>query len=511
MANAQSPAFKVAGQVIRRRDNRPVRGAHVSLVVPDHPDRRVSCTTGENGEFLFAGLSAGKYSLIVNYRGFSQQFRQDGAYSTAIAVGSGLDSEHVVFPLDSPASIVGAVLDDAGDPVRNATVYLFGESVDNGMRRTGLKATVVSDSDGEFHFAHLQPGTYYGAVSGRPWYAQIPQPAAPGPNQPGPVRPELDVAYPITYYASATTPEAATPITLQEGTRAEIQFNLQPVPALHVSFGGSDKQPDQHVFAAVSTVGPGGVLLNVQTMGNDSGVGGLAPGSYILSPLLTGPNQPIPLGSQSVTLTADSDIDVRAGVKTSIHGKISLEGDLPANLAVALENVSNGNQMSGFVRQDGTFEIAELPPGRYNLRLANTSELYMNSVVMKGATYSKGQLEVVPGAQIQMNIALARGVSKIEGIAVHDGQPVAGAMVLALPQDVSRSNYIPRDQSDSDGTFTLNYAIPGRYTLVAIDDGRGLEYANPAVVAPYLEHGRAITVPLADKAHLAVEVQPRLK
>jgi hypothetical protein len=66
-----------------------------------------------------------------------------------------------------------------------------------------------------------------------------------------------------------------------------------------------------------------------------------------------------------------------------------------------------------------------------------------------------------------------------------------------------------RDQSDSHGTFTLNWALPGRYTLVAIDNGRGLAYADPTVIAPYLQAGRVLDLPLANDATVQVEVQPR--
>jgi hypothetical protein len=82
-------------------------------------------------------------------------------------------------------------------------------------------------------------------------------------------------------------------------------------------------------------------------------------------------------------------------------------------------------------------------------------------------------------------------------------------MVLFIAHDFRRSNYIPRDQSDSDGTFTANWTAPGRYTVVAIENGRDLEYANPSVITPYLAAGRVIDVPLAKDMKLEIEVQGR--
>ena len=52
-----------------------------------------------------------------------------------------------------------------------------------------------------------------------------------------------------------------------------------------------------------------------------------------------------------------------------------------------------------------------------------------------------------------------------------------------------------RDQSDSDGTFTLANILPGKYVLMAIENGWDLEWMNPSVLKPYRERG--ITLPLA--------------
>ena len=128
---------------------------------------------------------------------------------------------------------------------------------------------------------------------------------------------------------------------------------------------------------------------------------------------------------------------------------------------------------------------------------------------MKGAAFADGVLEVAPGAQIELAITAAKGMTKIDGTVVHGKTLVAGAMVLVIPQDSTRAKYIPRDQSDSDGTFTLNQVPPGRYTLIAIQNGRNLAYAEPSVIAPYLPQGQVLDVPLPKDAKVEIEVQPR--
>lgn len=507
LIHSQTPGFQIAGQVVQKTGN-PVKGARVSVFLPQHPQQQLSCVTDENGSFRFAGLPPGKYSLVVKYRGRSQAYKQLDDYSTAIAVGPDLDSEHIVFPLDLPASIVGSVVDDVGDPVRNATVYLFGRLLYRGILQTALQTQTVTATDGSFHFAHLAPGTYYVAVAGRPWYAQMGQVQFPQGPQPAP-NPELDVAYPLTYYASATSPDGATPLKLDEGARAEIQFNLHPVPALHISLDGVEKQPDQQIFGTVSQIGPGGTLIALPAGFGNSSIIGLAPGDYVLSTSLSGQNQGTVIGSQAISVSGDSTVHLSDAIKTSVSGKVILEGEMPQGFAVLLENVADHSQAPAWPSPDGSFSMSDVRPGRYDLRLANTTELYLKNVAAKGGAYSKGQLEVSPGAHVELTIEAARGLTKLSGMAVRDNKPVAGAMVLLLPLDFSHGNYIPRDQSDSDGTFTLDWAAPGRYTLVAIDNGRDLEYANPSVIAPYLPGGREIDVPPPKNATVQVEVQPR--
>jgi len=66
---------------------------------------------------------------------------------------------------------------------------------------------------------------------------------------------------------------------------------------------------------------------------------------------------------------------------------------------------------------------------------------------------------------------------------------------------------VRRDQSDSDGTFTLAGAIPGKYTVVAIENGWDLEWLNPDVIKPYLGQGTPLEVMPNGKYEVKVNLQ----
>ncbi len=82
-------------------------------------------------------------------------------------------------------------------------------------------------------------------------------------------------------------------------------------------------------------------------------------------------------------------------------------------------------------------------------------------------------------------------------------------MVLLLPEDLSRVRLMRRDQSDADGSFSLGAVQPGRYTVVAIDDGRDVTYKDANVIRGYLAGGVKVVVPMKEGQELRVLVQGR--
>src|SRR5713226_4144930 len=92
--------------------------------------------TSENGQFEFGSLKPGKFSLRGAKRGYiSAAYEQHAQFSTAIVTGAGLDAQSLVLRLTPLALLGGKVIDEAGDPVRNANVTLYKEHNDADMNR----------------------------------------------------------------------------------------------------------------------------------------------------------------------------------------------------------------------------------------------------------------------------------------------------------------------------------------------------------------------------------------
>lgn len=516
--------FTISGTVIEHGSNRPLKDAIVSVTPVQQADGSLSFRTGEDGHFVFADLAAGKYRLNAEKRGFPEQaFQQYEGFSTAIAVGSGLQSEDIVFPLFAGGSITGTVLDEENEPIRFAQVLLFNKQSDAGSERVGMRNIRQTNSLGQFRFANLRAGTYYVAVQARPWYAQN-NPARqlqPAGSEQGNER-ELDVVYPLTYSGGVTDSTSASPVTVAEGGTSDLPFVLRAIPALHIQVTGlPPTKQGVGMGINVMEIGVGGFqagFSGAQVMGGNGNweIGGIGPGRYLVSPFVAEKGAPEQLGSGVFDFTADGSIDLSSFNRTSLAGRMTFEGNTshPQNPIVVLYQAGSSIRSLFVVAADGTLKLAQgsyLLAGRYELRLQNAPGFYLKTIEAKGATVTGRQVDIPESGAVELALVASTGVTSIDGIALKDDKGVGGAMVLLIPKEAGRTGLIRRDQSDSDGTFTLADVAPGKYTLVAINDGRDLAYEDPTAMKPYLSQGTDLTVPLTHNAALKVEVLQRLR
>jgi len=96
---------------------------------------------------------------------------------------------------------------------------------------------------------------------------------------------------------------------------------------------------------------------------------------------------------------------------------------------------------------------------------------------------------------VMLAVTVSESATRINGFARKNGKGKAGAMVVLVPADLTAiASLSRRDQSDSDGSFSLRNVAPGRYTVVAIEDGWELDWSRPEVIARYLPGGISVTV-----------------
>lgn len=512
---------RISGIVVHLTTGQPLGGIEVSISPTEQRDASVQTVSGPEGHFTFDDVARGKYSLIAHGRGFvTQAYQQHGPYSTAVAVGPGLKSENLIFRLVPDASISGVVLDDENEPVRSGEVLLFSRGTSGDIGKVQLQDRGTLDEQGRYHFGHLPPGIYLVAVAAQPWYAQDP----PGIQKPGetprdgqsqanqdaaaesPAPPfPLDVVYRTTYYADVSEPENATPILLHPGERATADMTLRPVPSLHLTVRGIGSDPNQpatvglqqRLFDSVPVPIP--VRLQQVTPGVLS-VRGIPPGHFILT-LRTLRRKEGTSESREVDVSADAEIDLAEDAlgMVTLQGVVQLPGGapVPPGANIAFHSRRTDERFSAQISPKGTFEAQQAlaVPTECAVSVFGLPDFAVQDIAAAGAKVVGSTVLLRHSGPVKLTVTMSQGFARVDGSVLRKDKPVAAAMVLLVPQQVEGNiGLFRRDQSDSDGTFSLYRASPGRYIVVAIENGWDLDWQNPAVLKPYLEHGQPIEV-----------------
>ncbi len=508
-----SGGYRIAGIVVSKIDGHALSRAQVTVSEARNQQKAESVITDEAGRFAFSGVPAGKYSLHGAKRGFiASYYDQHENYWTAIVTGAGVDTENLVLKLAPSAVIAGKVLDESGDPVRNARIMLYRVDHSEGVERIQSFGNAQTDDLGTYETPPLDAGTYFISAAARPWYELHPQAQftnaqataneSAGKFEQSSIDPSLDVTYPLTYYADTTDTDSATPIPVRGGERLQVDFHLNPVPGLRLIFHLSGNEQtgfnfprlEQPTFDGSTNIEMGGLRMISPGVVE---IAGVPAGRYSIR--LQGQGGATQM--DGVDLTQDGEEINTSGAETlsdvKISAKMSDGSPLPKQLVIGFTSRNRTGPGGAGLDEKGQGEMAQVAPGRYGLTAWSMAgkQYSIVQIAADGAEVSGHSVTITPGAVVSLALTLSEGSAEIEGTVQHAGKAFAGAMVVLVPRNVD-GNYdlFRRDQSDLDGTFALHSVVPGAYTLVAIKDGWDLDWSEPQVIAAYAKHGRAIQV-----------------
>jgi 5-hydroxyisourate hydrolase-like protein (transthyretin family) len=526
-ATAQQ-SFRISGVVVDALNGQPLPSTQIFLFTGSIEPTEIMASelTDADGKFAFEDVPPGKYTLNAQRRGYAPQaYLQHENYWTGIAVGPGLDAERIRFPLQPSASISGQVLDEGSEPVRAASVLLFEQGLENGRRTTRMRETAATDDQGHFRFGHLLPGNYIVGISAVPWYSMaVPQSEEADGEEPLSARTDsnwvsetaLDVIYPATFFPNARDISSATVIRVHPGDVEKADMRLQPVAALHlrvrVPTGDAANNSNIQIMQQLGE----GLEVPVRTAQRSLEPGmieltGLPPGRMVVhADSSEGGSRNTQ--TQSVDLSGNSEIEAsRGSADLKVTGTAKMEGGsgLPQMAVIQLRMLPSGEANYARCQPTGefSFESDPITAGMHEVSFPN-ADLFIKNLKATGAKVSGLRVEFEAGEDVKLELTLAKGMSSISGIALRDGKPTEGAMVLLVPRDMeNNAQLIRRDQSDSDGTFTLKMVPPGHYTVVAIEKGWELEWANAEVLRKYLPGGENVQVGSDAAPSIKVKVQ----
>ncbi len=523
LGTAQQPAGTpeaVAGQVVSARGGHPIAHALVSL--EDVVSNRTIASAGaaDDGSFRFGPVPSGKYRLVGQAAGFLEAaYLQHEQLSTAIVTGAGLPVSHLVLSLVPQATITGRVLDEAGDPVPHASLTLFRQDMAEGRVAVHPVNSTVVDDDGSFEFSPLQPGQFFLAASGVPWYAvhPPPEPDADGQGIRPSVDPRLDVAYPTLFYPSARSSDAAAPISLNGGDT--FVANLQMVPEHAVSLivrrppaSGPDDRAGlvQQIPQLSQTIfGTQRMMLGSvsEVMGHPDQVivQGIAPGRYDVQIQQFSPGAQRPTARAGTVDLTGGSVTMDAGeppalATVSVSVTTSDGSPLPRNTRIRLlsteRTFDRQTAAEALVDATGRAEISDVAPGDFRLAATGGGHvLQVAGLSVVGPPATARQVHVNAGAHMAVAVTLAQGSVTLKGVVQREGKPAAAELVVLVPAGADAApELFRRDQSDLDGSFLLPEVPPGKYLLLALHDGWNLPWSDLHAMMPYLLQAEPVTV-----------------
>ena len=498
----------ISGTVLNAATGQPVVDADVSLTDSDAGPFSADIASDSEGHFIFANLYDGKFSLQIQHRGYvASGFEEHEGFFTGIVTGDGLDSENLKFMLAPQAVISGTITDEAGDPVAQAAVQLFRQDDRSGREEIVHAQNVVADDLGNYEFSRLAAGTYFLAVAGTPWYATHAQPRlATSTSSP------LDVAFPMAYYSGATNSDDATPIPVKASDRITINETLNAEPAVHIKLSVPTPSPTQGMPLPQLTTKVFGAMESTQqqmpAVFREDANGGSGTTVLDLSDVPPGSYQ-VEIMSLNGGQDGVAQVDASSGAASvdaskleplaDVDGKLAMDDGsaLPAHLAVSFVPDEGETKTAG-VNAEGAFNVHGIAAGEYRVIATGPKGEFAVKQLTGSSDAVDGTLVKIGSSSLTLTAIIAECNTAVRGIAMRNGKPAAGMMIVLIPADGNHEAY-RRDQSDSDGSFVLKQVMPGRYTAVAIEDGWALEWARGEVMERYAAQGQKVVVTLHEK------------
>jgi len=516
---ATGEAGVLRGTVVAADTGRPVAQAHVAVSATSGSPRGFGALTDLSGRFDFA-VPEGAYTVSASKHGafLATHVGQThpGLPGKTVAVRAGEETTIEIAML-RPAVIAGRVVDEAGDPLPNATIVALRQqsgAADLGspgfvvragtrLRFDTREARDTTDDRGAFRLFGLEPGEYL--LMGL---------------TPTPSRPETrgDLRRPAAiYFPGVADPAAATRFQLAPGQEiANADFVLRFVPTLRVS--GMAVGPDGVPLAG------GSISLHVQGVEGLAGLSQVAtirpdgafvfdalPGQYLLRArhqIRGAPESSRYRGHLSLAArltVTDRDISglfLELTYGAALRGRMIFEGaPMPADTAhrfqVQIESGAPGAVLSARPSADGTFELRGLEAGARRLTTSAPPGWVLKGVFMNGRDVAERWIEFRDGVAIEDVSVVFTTVTSPLTIAVAHARGSVSAAVAVFPQDPAlwharspRILFRPAGETP----VILEWLPPGDYFVAAIADvaARTLSAGD----RPLLERLRAIAEPV---------------
>jgi hypothetical protein len=494
---------------------------HFEFTLPKADIQSENSLTGEGQpQRIWSSGSAGSLPwLMARKPGFLDDPNQGSQ------VEASLGSERTIS-LMPEALIKGRVILSATDAAIGVNVQIFTRQVQEGIPRWIPGISVQANSNGEFRFAELLPGSY--KLVTHELMDNDPAATVPGGQLYG---------FPPVYYPSATDFAAASTIQLTAGQtfHADISLVRQPYYPVRIPVANGDANSGMNI--TVSPQGHHGPGYSLGYNAEKQRIEGFLPnGNYLVEAAMLGPvlaagavNIAVagaPFEGPGMTLTGNSSIILHVKEEFSAtdwtgSGSMMIEGRTirlhgpRLYLQVSAEPTDDFEQhRGGSIRpptgpNDDSLVIENLASGRYWLRLSS-SRGYVAAATMGGVDLLHEPLVVAAGSNTPIEISMRDDNAEIDGT-------VAG--ITAGPTTTSAPAYVycvPLPDSSGqfqflfvspEGTFNSPMMAPGTYRVLAFKSTQpNLPYRDAEAMRAYETKGQIVHLSPGQKTTLQLQI-----
>lgn len=517
-AQQEAPPLKeedyctVEGVVIDARTQAPLRKAAVVLVGGRGAGfGGAGGISDASGRFVIEKIPPGRYQISLRRNGYASGDTQAGRAGNpaSLTLSPGQHLKGLVLRMTPAAVISGRVVDEDGEPLAWARVTAMQYRYLKGKRELVPAGGAATDDRGEYRIFGLAPGRYWVSAA---WTER-----EMGLRPLARVRTADRIAYPDVYYPGVVEPEQAAPVAVKAGEeRSGIDFRLWPAQA--VSISGRVLKPGGEragsglmlMIAPRTSLGFLGSarrrFAQVEASTGRFTLTNVRPGPHLLTAVYRdGENtlyarQEIEVGSADV-----EGIELVLAPGVTVQGRVQIEPGSAATVKldgarVLLQSEEQEMQFFGMgdgrVREDGSFELRNLSPGRYSVRIVGLPEgSYLKAARLGDQEALASPLMLTSGGFLNLIVSPSGG--QVDGAVLDAEQkPAPGAAVVLIPEESKRhrEDLFFQQAADQNGRFSFRGVPPGDYKLFAWDKVEAGAWRDPAFLDRYEDDGVKVSV-----------------